>query len=252
MKISELVKKTGVTKETIHYYIREGVLRKPRKSGKNSADYNQKYIDQINLIKSLRENYFLPLPVIKTLMKLQKKKSDFDQTAFHYLSKNFKPLEQLLSDEILGRENYMKETGLNEVTLTLMEEWNVINGETANGSISYLADDVMIGKLIADMIRLGLIPKSGFDPKLLKDLTDFLRTMATKNIELFWGVDWGDVSTDELTMKGVQATEVLSLYFYHSYRKVVREEFKKYIQKQNPDQNRQAVQNSDPSQPDKP
>ena len=96
MKISELVKKTGVTKETIHYYIREGVLRKPKKAGKNSADYNQKYIDQIILVKSLRENYFLPLPVIKQLMKLQKKKSDLDQTSFHFLSKHFKPLEQLL------------------------------------------------------------------------------------------------------------------------------------------------------------
>lgn len=244
MKISELVKKTGVTKETIHYYIREGVLRKPRKSGKNSADYNQKYIDQINLIKSLRENYFLPLPVIKTLMKLQKKKSDFDQTAFHYLSKNLKPLEQLLSDEIVGRENFTKETGLNDNTLALMEEWNVINSEAADGKDAYLADDVMIGKLIADMIRLGLIPKSGFDPKRLKEFTDFLRNMATKNIELFWGADWGDLSTDELTMKGVQATEILSLYFYHSYRKVVREEFKKYLQKQNPDQNGQTRQDS--------
>jgi DNA-binding IclR family transcriptional regulator len=33
MKISELVKRTGVPKETIHFYIREGLLRKPRKSG---------------------------------------------------------------------------------------------------------------------------------------------------------------------------------------------------------------------------
>ncbi|NNL75879.1 MAG: MerR family DNA-binding transcriptional regulator, partial [Desulfobacterales bacterium] len=32
MKISQLVKRTGVPKETIHFYIREGLLRKPRKS----------------------------------------------------------------------------------------------------------------------------------------------------------------------------------------------------------------------------
>ena len=35
MKISQLVKRTGVPNETIHFYIREGLLRKPRKSSVN-------------------------------------------------------------------------------------------------------------------------------------------------------------------------------------------------------------------------
>ncbi len=244
MKISELVKKTGVTKETIHYYIREGVLRKPKKAGKNSADYNQKYIDQINLIKSLRENYFLPLPVIKQLLTMQKKKSDLDQTSFHFLSNHFKPLEQLLSNEIVGRDNFKNETGLDDVTLSLMEEWDVINGEETDNKICYLADDVIIGKLIADMKRLGMIPKSGFDPKLLKEFTDFFRELAGKNIKLFWNANWGEISMEELTMKGIQATEVLSMFFYHSYRKVVREEFKKYIQTISPDQLQSSITTS--------
>ncbi|MBA4369657.1 MAG: hypothetical protein C0403_18690 [Desulfobacterium sp.] len=244
LKISELVKQTGVTKETIHYYIREGILRKPKKAGKNTADYNQKYIDQINLIKSLRENYFLPLPVIKQLITMQKKKSDLDQTSFHFLSNHFKPLEQLLSNEIMGRDNFKNKTSLDDNTLSLMEEWNVINGEDIDGTTRYLADDVIIGKLIADMKRLGMIPKSGFDPKLLKEFTDFFRELAQKNIKLFWNANWGDISMEELTMKGIQATEVLSLFFYHSYRKVVREEFKEYIKTINPDQLQSAISTS--------
>ncbi len=68
MKISELVKITGVSKETIHYYIREGVLQKSRKTGKNTADYNESHVDQIRTIKALRDNYFLPIPVIKKLI----------------------------------------------------------------------------------------------------------------------------------------------------------------------------------------
>ena len=54
MKISQLVKRTGVPKETIHFYIREGLLRKPRKSSVNTADYNERYVDQIQLIKDLQ------------------------------------------------------------------------------------------------------------------------------------------------------------------------------------------------------
>lgn len=38
MKIGDLAQRTRITKETIHYYIREGLLPKPRKLGRNSAD----------------------------------------------------------------------------------------------------------------------------------------------------------------------------------------------------------------------
>jgi len=81
MKIGELSKRTGVSKETIHFYIRKGLLRKPRKIGKNVAEYNENYVDQILLIKALRENYFLPLPVIKDLIKKQKKISPSEKSA---------------------------------------------------------------------------------------------------------------------------------------------------------------------------
>jgi len=75
MKISELVKRTGVPKETIHFYIREGLLRKPRKSGVNSAEYGERYVDQIQLIKDLRDNYYLPIPEIKKVVKNYQKQS---------------------------------------------------------------------------------------------------------------------------------------------------------------------------------
>ena len=79
MKISQLVKRTGVPKETIHFYIREGLLRKPRKSGVNSAEYNERYVDQIQLIKDLRDNYYLPIPEIKKIVKDFRKQSPSDQ-----------------------------------------------------------------------------------------------------------------------------------------------------------------------------
>ena len=69
MKIGKLVKKTGVPKETIHFYIREGLLRKPRKSSINAAENNEGYVDQIRLIKDLRDNYYLPIPEIKKIVK---------------------------------------------------------------------------------------------------------------------------------------------------------------------------------------
>ena len=73
MKISKLVQRTRVSKETVHYYIREGLLPKPRKRGRNIADYDEGYVERIRLIKELQDRYFLPLAVIKNILKHQKK-----------------------------------------------------------------------------------------------------------------------------------------------------------------------------------
>ncbi len=229
MKISELVKRTGVSKETIHYYIREGVLRKPRKVGKNAADYNESYIEQIRTIKALRENYFLPLPVIKKLVKRQRKKTSMEQTSFQFLSEHFKPLDQLFSTKVTGRKNFLKETGLDSKWLSELEKWRVITSEEINGETVYARDDVIIGKLIVAMGNIGMIRVKGFDPERLKGFTDFFRDMAIKNINIFWNAEWGNISTEALSLKGIQATEILSLFFYHMYRKLVMEEFKNHL-----------------------
>ena len=67
LKIKELVQRTQISKETIHYYIREGLLPKPRKRCKNMADYDESYIEKIRRIKELQHDHFLPLGVIKDI-----------------------------------------------------------------------------------------------------------------------------------------------------------------------------------------
>jgi DNA-binding transcriptional MerR regulator len=229
MKIGELVKITSVSKETIHYYIREGVLRKPHKTGKNTADYNESFIDQIRTIKALRENYFLPIPVIKKLIKKQKSRNRSEKSSFQFLIENFRPLDQLISSEISGREPFMKTTGLSEKWLLKMQEWNVITSEKQNDEDFYSQDDVIIGKLIADMDRIGIGPRDGFNPEELKNFTAVLRKFVAKNLEHYMQAGWDKMSPEELKKKGSQSTELMSLFFYHIYRKLVREEYKRYL-----------------------
>jgi DNA-binding transcriptional MerR regulator len=230
MKISELVKITGVSKETIHYYIREGVLRKPRKTGRNTADYNESYVDQIRTIKALRENYFLPIPVIKKLIKKHKNQNRTEKTSFQFLSEYFRPLDQLLLSEVNGKQSFLETTCLSEKWLNMMEEWNVITSEERDNESFYSQDDVIIGKLIADMDRIGIGPRDGFDPSELKNFTAVLRTFVAKNLERYMAAGWNKMSPEELREKGSQSTEVISLFFYHIYRKLVREEYKRYLE----------------------
>ena len=229
MKISELMEQTGASKETIHYYIREGVLQKPRKTGKNTADYNQSHVDQIKTIKSLRENYFLPIPVIKKLIKKQKTRSRSENFSFQFLIENFRPLDQLIFSEVNGRQAFMNATGLADRWLAKMIEWEIITAEKRNEEDFFSQDDVIIGKLIADMDRIGIGPRDGFNPEELKNFTSVVRGFVAKNLERYMQAGWDKMSKEELVKKGSQSTELMSLFFYHIYRKLVREEYRRYV-----------------------
>jgi DNA-binding transcriptional MerR regulator len=227
MKISELVKRTGVPKETIHFYIREGLLRKPRKSSVNTADYNENYVEQILHIKDLRDNYYLPIPEIKKIIKNLKKQSPSDQAISQFHSKYFRPLDRLLSTEVIGKKAFREATGLGRKWLDNMETWGIITANYPNGEPVYSQDDVIIGRLLVDMDNLGFGPRDGYDPKDLKGIVDFIRNYISGGHNKYQETNLKKLKSADHEEKGVQFTEVMSLFFYHMYRKLVREHYRR-------------------------
>lgn len=229
MKISELAERTGVAKQTIHYYIREGVLRKPRKTGKNTADYNEGYGEQIKIIKALQDNYFLPLSVIKKILKQQRKLSRSEKSAFSLLSDYFRPLDRLLTTEIMGREAFRKVTGIGKKYLDMYEKWDVIAPEERDGDLVYSQDDVIIGKLIVNMDQLGFGPKDGTDPEDLRRIADFVREYVIDTQKAYYEPQMKPLSSEDFLDRGSKFTEVMSLFFYHVYRKLFRENYTRLL-----------------------
>ncbi len=229
MRIGELVKRTQASKETIHYYIREGVLPKPRKPGKNVADYNESYVEKILMIKELQDKHFLPLSVIKKIIKQQKKKSLPDQASLRVQSKYYKPIDLFLSREITGREAFCQATGIGQKWLAKMKQWGVITPEFKEGHPTYSPDDVVIGKLIVDMDRLGFGPKDGHDPEDLRHIADFVREFVTTTFKTYIQIHLQNLTTMEVSEKYREATEVMGFFFYHLYRKFVREEISRFL-----------------------
>jgi len=223
MKISQLVKRTGVPKETIHFYIREGLLRKPRKSGVNAAEYNEGYVDQIRLIKDLRDNYYLPIPEIKKFVKDFKKLSPSDQAVSQFYSRFFRPVDRLLVKEIVGRDAFRKATGLGWKWLNKAEEWGVITPEICNGKVIYSTDDLAVGKLMVDMDRIGFGPKDGFDPEDLRHIAEFVKKYVVTAFQKYYQDNLDRLTSKEYVEMSSQFHEVISLFFYHLYRKFVRE-----------------------------
>jgi DNA-binding transcriptional MerR regulator len=226
MRIGELVRQTGVPKETIHFYLREGLLRKPRRSGTHAADYPAAHVDRILLIKELRDSFFLPIAEIKKILKQSRKQSPSDQAVADLHNKYFRPLDRLLATEVAGREAFREATGLGRNWLAAMEQWGVITHQLKNGEPVYSRDDLIIGRLITDMDRLGFGPKDGYDPEELKRIADFIRRFVRSSHRDYYQRHLKGLSSSDLDAKGSKFVEIMSLFFYHIYRKLVREEFR--------------------------
>jgi len=68
IRIGELMKRTGVTRATIHHYVREGLLPEPVKTGRNMALYKADCVDRVLLIKSLQSDYRRSLAEVRDLL----------------------------------------------------------------------------------------------------------------------------------------------------------------------------------------
>lgn len=223
MKISELAKRTGVSKETIHHYIREGLLRKPRKTGKNTADYSDAYIRQVRLIKELRDHYFLPLPVIKKILKEQKGLTPSEQSSFQVQSEYLRPLERFFPREVVGRNAFLEATGLGRYWLDKLEKWGIIAARMEGEERVYSYENVVIGRLMVDMDRLGFGPRDGYDPKNLKPISDFIQRYLTTSTHEYLERNAEMIDSPDFRAKSGQFSELMSLFLYHLYRRMVRE-----------------------------
>jgi len=228
LKIRDLVERTGVSRETVHYYIREGLLPKPRKRGRNIADYDDSYVERIRMIKELQDNYFLPLAVIKNILKYRKKSPE-GQSFLSLRREYFRPVDQLLPGEISGEEAFRKATGLGRKWLVKMEEWGIISPDLRDGEKVYSQDDITLGKLVVQMDEIGIGVKDGFDAEALKHYRDMFREIVVMSHKYYIEATLGKLSPEEFSKRIVQGREIMSAFFYHLYRKLSREKYRRIL-----------------------
>jgi DNA-binding transcriptional MerR regulator len=223
MKISELSRRTSAPKETIHYYVREGFIPRPRKKGKNVSDYDESFVERILLIKKIQDHFFLPLSVIKKITKQWNKfpelKSILDLRIGY-----FSPLDQFLQKEVVGEEALAKATGMAKKWIAKFEEWGVISSIIREGQKVYPQDDVIIGRLLVDLDRAGFGPKNGVDPESARRYTDLFRQVVKMAHGSFLNSDLASSTAEENLERGIRGRELMGVFFYHLYRKLVREE----------------------------
>jgi DNA-binding transcriptional MerR regulator len=68
VRISELAEQSGVTVATIKYYLREGLLPPGTKVGERRAEYGERHVARLRLLRVLREVGDVPVADLKTIV----------------------------------------------------------------------------------------------------------------------------------------------------------------------------------------
>jgi DNA-binding transcriptional MerR regulator len=68
LRMRDLVRESGLPRETIHFYMQQGLLPKALKTGRNTALYTQDHLERLRRIRELQERQFLPLKAIRAIL----------------------------------------------------------------------------------------------------------------------------------------------------------------------------------------
>ena len=76
---------------------------------------------------------------------------------------------------------------------------------------------------MVDMDNLGFGPKEGFDPEDLRHITEFVNNFVANVFKKYFFNNLAKLTSKDYVEKASQYHEVISLFFYHLYRKFVQE-----------------------------
>lgn len=219
MRIKDLISQTGVSRETIHYYLREGLLPPSRKTKANQAVYGQEHVERLQLIKDLQERFFLPLTVMKKIFD-ESRITPGQGDPLPIKADYFQPVSYLSQEELVGEEAFLQATGMSRDRLLDFEAQGIISPKRKKSQKVYSPDDLAIGRVIGDMRRMGLSAERGFSREAIKNFRDQLKIIVDQSIEDFWQVASKTMTPAEAEQMTNPAIEIMAICCYHLARRL--------------------------------
>lgn len=214
LKMKDLEALTGVSREAIHFYLREGLLPEPERPKRNVAFYSDEHVVRIRAIKQLQTERGLPLHAIKPLLerfdyeavRTQDDLGRFELTVQSHVNGELPTQNQSLASVSAA-------TGISAACLHDLGQRGVIQIHGAGASAELDFRDVSIVKLWARLQNLGFDTDKGYDAAYLQRFFDAMAPIAQAEVDTFLA-EFGDVAADDaaqIAAEGISITnEILT------------------------------------------
>jgi DNA-binding transcriptional MerR regulator len=198
LKMRDLEKATGIGRETIRFYIREGLLPEPERPRRNVAWYDESFVQRIGLIKELKQKRFLPLHVIKTIVGADTPPSRDEVRTLLELDGKLFPAVGGAAPQPERLSAVASRTGLGARNILRFAEVGLFEVETRDGDRWLDETAVRIVEVLARMQAAGFTDARGFGPDKYRLYVDFVQWLAREELRQFTQGVTGRIPTSEV------------------------------------------------------
>jgi DNA-binding transcriptional MerR regulator len=184
MKMRELEKRTGVRREMIHHYLRQGLLPEPVKPKPNVADYGEEHVRGILALRKLQTERRLSLSEIKQVLDGNGSAVSSDAAAFPHFDELF--AASLGADESLVELSSVLDRNPHaEKDAQMMQRLGAIQIERREGRSMLSRLDAQIVGIWGDMRAAGFTEEEGWDAGVVSIYVQAAKDMAAAEIHEF-------------------------------------------------------------------
>jgi DNA-binding transcriptional MerR regulator len=184
MKMRELEQRTGVNRETIRVYLRQGLLPEPRRSARNVADYDEEHVKAILTVRRLQSEQRIPLARIRRALEGDPSAVPPDADVLRQLGElvdaNLGQEEKLVPVAALRERNPKAESDARK-----LRDVGAVTLHRRSGKAMLTHVDAQLVALWGDMRAAGFTEEYGFDPTVVGMYVAAADELARKEVRTF-------------------------------------------------------------------
>lgn len=220
LKMKDLEAATGVGRETIRYYIREGLLPEPERPGRNVAYYDESFVERIALIKDLQQKRFLPLAMIKAVLDAGERATPEQAVVLGALDgKLFLDDQQPAARVRLSAA--AERAGIAASEILDLAAVGLVEVETDRGDQWLDRDSARIAELWGTLRQAGFTEERGISTANMKLYADFVEVLVREELKLFASTVGPLVDGGEAARVGEAGVELVGEMFAHLRKRTV-------------------------------
>jgi DNA-binding transcriptional MerR regulator len=230
MRMKQLSAASGVPKGTIQFYIKKGLIPRPYKTHANMAYYSDSHLNAIRLVKELQQKRFLPLSVIKQVVRGGRGGLSVDEirALTEIDGKLFQNLAENPEVRPLTAKQLSEQTGVSLKDIKQMEKFQVLNPTKKGNRSLYGEDDIRLVECFAKMREAGFSEDMGWDGAVFSLYRDFLQRLVEEEAKILMSGVAGKVGVEKLTKMVEEGTVILNSMIGLIRKKLIVETVRRY------------------------
>lgn len=184
MKMRELERRTGVTRQMVQFYLAHGLLPEPTRPKHNVAEYGEEHVRAIELIRRLQTEGRLKISEIKQALSGTATALPNEVASLPHLDTLF-ALRTGVDTQLVSLASLEARNPMARSDATILQEIGAVEIHRQDGQDVLSRMDAQVVGLWGELRAAGYTEARGFDPRTVSMYLKAARELAFAEIELF-------------------------------------------------------------------